>query len=135
MDLGEYFRFFLALGFVLVLIAGLAALVRRSGFGERLAATPSSTGERRLSLVEVRPLDAKRKLVLVRRDDREHLVLLGATSDLLIETDIPAPPAKAAKTAPGSAAPGSTAPGSTARGAGPQNVVTRLASKLKGQTS
>ncbi len=125
MDLGEYFRFFLALGFVLVLIAGLAALVRRSGFGERLAATPSSTGERRLSLVEVRPLDAKRKLVLVRRDDREHLVLLGATSDLLIETDIPAPPAKAAK----------TAPGSTARGAGPQNVVTRLASKLKGQTS
>lgn len=125
MDLGEYFRFFLALGFVLVLIAGLAALVRRSGFGERLAATPSSTGERRLSLVEVRPLDAKRKLVLVRRDDREHLVLLGATSDLLIETDIPAPPARPADATPGSAATGS----------GPQNVVTRLASKLKGQQS
>ena len=96
MDLGEYFRFFMALAFVLLLIAGLAALVRRSGFGERLAATPNPGSERRLALIEVRPLDAKRKLVLLRRDDREHLVLLGATSDLLIESDIPAPPARPA---------------------------------------
>lgn len=89
MDLAEYFRFFLALGFVLLLIAILAAVVRRSGIGDRLAVTKSS-GERRLALVEVRPLDAKRKLVLLRRDDREHLVLLGSGSDLLIESDIPA---------------------------------------------
>jgi len=94
MDLGEYFRFFLALGFVLLLIAGLAALVRRSGFGQRLTASPNPGSERRLALIEVRPLDAKRKLVLLRRDDREHLVLLGATSDLLIESDITPPPAK-----------------------------------------
>lgn len=100
MDLGEYFRFFLALGFVLVLIAGLAALVRRSGFGNRLAIAPAAGGERRLALVEVRPLDAKRKLVLLRRDDREHLVLLGAGSDLLIESDIPAPPARPAAASP-----------------------------------
>ena len=127
MDLGEYFRFFLALAFVLVLIAGLAALLRRSGFGERLAATPSSAGVRRLSLVEVRPLDAKHKLVLVRRDDREHLVLLGATSDLLIEGDIPAPPppAPAAQPAEG---PAPAAPGAGGR---PDNLVARLAGKLR----
>lgn len=94
MDLAEYFRFFAALGFVLVLIGILAALVRRSGLGDRLAVTKTS-GERRLDLVEVRPLDAKRKLVLLRRDDREHLVLLGSGSDLLIESDIPARPAPA----------------------------------------
>lgn len=122
MDLGEYFRFFLALAFVLALIAGLAALVRRSGFGERLAATPSSAGARRLSLVEVRPLDAKHKLVLLRRDDREHLVLLGATSDLLIESDIPAPPGEPAAAAP--------AAGSAAAG---EHLVTRLAGKLRRQ--
>ena len=91
MDLAEYVRFFLALGFVLVLIAGLAALVRRSGLGDRLAVAKSN-GPRRLELVEVRPIDAKRKLVLIRRDDREHLVLLGHGSDLLIESAIPARP-------------------------------------------
>ena len=125
MDLAEYLRFFLALGFVLILIAGLAALVRRSGFGERLSASPSSSGARRLSLVEVRPLDAKHKLVLLRRDDREHLVLLGAASDLLIESDIPALPAK----------PAETVEADTAAAVVPQNVVTRLASKFKGQPS
>lgn len=125
MDLGEYFRFFLALAFVLVLIAGLAALLRRSGFGERLAATPSSAGQRRLSLVEVRPLDAKHKLVLLRRDDREHLVLLGAASDLLIESDIPAPPAQSAA---------ADAQTDAAKAPGPQNLATRLAGKLRRQT-
>jgi flagellar protein FliO/FliZ len=127
MDLGEYFRFFLALGFVLVLIAGLAALVRRSGFGDPLAMTPTSAGERRLTLVEVRPLDAKHKLVLLRRDDREHLVLLGAAGDLLIESGIAAPPgrpADAAQPKPGTAGSG---------GAG--TLVARLAGKLRGPSS
>ena len=126
MDLGEYFRFFLALGFVLVLIAGLAALVRRSGFGERLAATPSSAGARRLFLVEVRPLDAKRKLVLLRRDDREHLVLLGATGDLLIESDIPVTPGAPAEAGAGA---------EVASAAPPESLLARLAGKLRGQTS
>lgn len=133
MDLGEYFRFFLALAFVLVVIAGLAALLRRSGFGERLALTPGSAGRRRLSLVEVRPLDAKHKLVLLRRDDREHLVLLGATSDLLIESDIPAPPGQPAETgAPTGAPAGAQSP--AAAPAGPQALMLRLAGKLRRQT-
>ena len=93
MELAEYLRFFAALGVVLLLIAGLAALVRRSGLGDRLAVAKSN-GPRRLDLIEVRPLDAKRKLVLLRRDDREHLVLLGNSSDLLIESDIPVAPAR-----------------------------------------
>jgi flagellar protein FliO/FliZ len=122
MDLGEYFRFFLALGFVLVLIAGLAALVRRSGFGGRLAITPAGSGERRLALVEVRPLDAKHKLVLLRRDDREHLVLLGAAGDLLIEGDIPAPPAPPAAISPGPGEP-------------PDNPLGRVLGKLRRQPS
>ncbi len=125
MELGEYFRFFLALGFVLVLIAGLAALVRRSGFGERLTATPSSVGRRRLSLVEVRPLDAKHKLILLRRDDREHLVLLGATSDLLIEGDIPAAPE------PPAAADGGTSPAAGAAASDPETLMHRFMGRLR----
>ena len=120
MDLGEYFRFFLALGVVLLMIAGLAALVRRSGLGGRLAMAPAH-GERRLAVVEVRPLDAKRKLVLLRRDDREHLVLLGVAGDLLIESDIPAPPAQPAAPAP--ATPAGTA-------AAPQNLLGRVIARF-----
>ena len=123
MDLAEYFRFFLALGFVLVLIAILAALVRRSGLGGRLAVAKTA-GERRLDLIEVRPIDAKRKLVLLRRDDREHLVLLGHSSDLLIESDIPVDPARAAADA-------EAASRATSRGPD-QNVVGRVLMKLRG---
>lgn len=93
MDLGfgDYFQFVFALIFVLALIAVFAALARRMGFGYR---TPSrgKGKSRRLSIVEVIPLDAKRRLALVRRDEVEHLVLLGAGpgADLLIESGIPA---------------------------------------------
>ncbi|MGD1876898.1 MAG: hypothetical protein ACFB13_05285 [Kiloniellaceae bacterium] len=125
MDLGEYFRFFLTLGFVLLLIGGLAALVRRSGFGDRLAATPGASGERRLALIEVRPIDAKRKLVLLRRDDREHLVLLGATGDLLIERGIEAPPSRPAE----AAAPAADSSGTTS------GTMGRLIGKLRRQPS
>ncbi|MGF1591700.1 MAG: hypothetical protein ACFCUW_00395 [Kiloniellaceae bacterium] len=127
MELGEYFRFFLALGFVLLLIAGLAALLRRSGFGSRLAISPAPGAERRLALVEVRPLDAKRKLVLLRRDDREHLVLLGISGDLLIESDIPAPPARPTE-------PTAPAPGTPAKH-GAADLVGRFFGKLRGPAS
>jgi flagellar protein FliO/FliZ len=39
-------------------------------------------------VVEIASVDAKRKLVLVRRDATEHLVLLGPTSDLIVERAI-----------------------------------------------
>jgi flagellar protein FliO/FliZ len=45
-------------------------------------------GDRRLSVVEITPIDARRRLVLVRRDDREHLLLLGIGQDLVIEAGI-----------------------------------------------
>lgn len=90
MDLEIYSRFLLALVAVLALIGGIAWLVRRLGLGGRLATNRSRT--RRLSLVEVMALDARRRLVLVRRDGHEHLLLLGPSGDLRVETDIPAAP-------------------------------------------
>jgi flagellar protein FliO/FliZ len=87
MDSMDYMQTILALIFVLALIGVLTVVARRFGFGYRRA---SSGGGRRLSIVEVMPVDAKRRLVLFRRDDHEHLVLLGATSELLIEGPIAA---------------------------------------------
>lgn len=88
MDLDLYARFLLALVFVLALIGGLTWAARRFGLGGKLI--PNKDGARRLEVVEVVTLDARRKLVLLRRDRMEHLVLLGSTNDLLLEAKIPA---------------------------------------------
>jgi flagellar protein FliO/FliZ len=89
MEFAGYLKFLTALLFVLGLIWFLAALARRMGFGFPVTAM-KSRGNRRLSVVEVTPVDARRRLVLVRRDDTEHLILLGQTTELVIETGIPA---------------------------------------------
>lgn len=95
-EMGDYFRFVLALVFVLALIGVLAALARRFNVG---FPTPMRAGKaRRLSVVEVAPIDTRRRLVLVRRDNTEHLILLGASSELLIESGIAAPATAAAPT-------------------------------------
>lgn len=89
MDLDIYFRFLLALLFVLALIAALTWAARRFGIGGHLA--PNTGKSPRLKIVEVKTLDPRRKLILVRRDDREHLILLGIGPDLLVESGIVAP--------------------------------------------
>jgi flagellar protein FliO/FliZ len=86
MDFGIYLRFMFALIAVLALIAGLTWAARRFGFGGQL--TPNAGKSPRLSVVEVRALDSRRKLVLLRRDGWEHLVLLGPNQDLYLEGGI-----------------------------------------------
>lgn len=88
MELIEYFRFALALVFVLGLIGVCTWAAKRFGL---MAGISAKTSDRRLGIVEVRGIDAKRKLVLVSRDGVEHLVLLGGQQDLLIESNIQPP--------------------------------------------
>jgi len=85
----EYIRFALALLFVLGLISACAWFGKRMGLTARVR---QSRGAGRLSVSEVQAVDARRKLVLIRRDNREHLVLLNGDRDLLIESGIEAPP-------------------------------------------
>jgi flagellar protein FliO/FliZ len=47
--------------------------------------------EPRLSVMEQASVDGKRKLVLIRRDDVEHLIMTGGPVDVVIETGIAAP--------------------------------------------
>lgn len=89
MGADSYLRFILALIFVLALIGVFAMLARRFGLGYPAAAM-KGRADRRLSVVEVAPLDGRRRLVLVRRDDVEHLLVVGPTSEVVIETGIPA---------------------------------------------
>jgi hypothetical protein len=54
------------------------------------AFSPTVRGRRgqRLGISEYHELDKTRRLVLVRRDDVEHLVLIGGPQDVVIETGI-----------------------------------------------
>lgn len=53
----------------------------------------------RLSVVEYANVDSKRRLVLIRRDDVEHLIMTGGPVDVVIETGIGEPPKRAADVA------------------------------------
>ena len=90
MEVTDYLRFVAALAFVVALIVGLAWGVRRFGL-VGAAAVARRSGDRRLAVVEVLPVDTKRRLLLLRRDGIEHLVMLGAERDLVIEIGVRAP--------------------------------------------
>jgi hypothetical protein len=47
--------------------------------------------EPRLAVVDHANVDGRRRLVLVRRDNTEHLIMTGGPVDVVIETGIPAP--------------------------------------------
>ena len=83
---GMYFQFAVALVFVLALIGVLALVGRRFGLGYRIP--PRNGRAKRLGIVEIMPLDAKRRLVLIRRDHVEHLIVLGPTSETVVERGI-----------------------------------------------
>jgi flagellar protein FliO/FliZ len=86
MDLDIILRFILALLFVLGLIGLFAWAARRFGLTGRLA--PAIGKTRRLKVLEMQPLDPKTRLVLIRRDDVEHLVLVGPGGGLVVESGI-----------------------------------------------
>ena len=86
MEPTDYLRFLLALAFVLGLIGVAAWLARRFRIG---GLAPSGAASRRLQVLEVAALDPRRKLVLVRRDEVEHLLLLGQDGNRIIEAAIP----------------------------------------------
>ncbi|MBF0306164.1 MAG: FliO/MopB family protein [Alphaproteobacteria bacterium] len=89
MDIEVYGRFLVALIFVVGLILGVAWALRRFGPGA-LQAAGGARRKRRLALIESLAVDARRRLVLVSRDGREHLLLIGGGTDLLVESGIAA---------------------------------------------
>ena len=51
----------------------------------------------RLSIVDMLAVDGKRRLLLIRRDDVEHLVMLGPNSETVVERGIDPDPASTAQ--------------------------------------
>ena len=72
---------------------GIAALVvlailYRLVFAHRLRVPGGRTRQPRLGLVDAFSLDGQRQLVLVRRDNVEHLVMIGGPNDVVVESQI-----------------------------------------------
>ncbi len=83
MELEQYWQFGAALVFVLALIGVLFWIIQRVGMG-------GGRGRRgsRLGVVEAAIVDKRRRLVLVRRDSTEHLVMIGGPQDVVVESGI-----------------------------------------------
>ncbi len=80
-------RFFLAFLIVLGLIGATAWAVRRFGAG-RLGGAGLRGRQPRLAVVDYASVDSRRRLILVRRDNIEHLVLIGGPTDVVVEANI-----------------------------------------------
>jgi flagellar biogenesis protein FliO len=80
-------RFFIAFVVVFVLIGVTAWLVRRFGT-DRLGAQAARGRQPRLAVIDAASVDGRRRLVLIRRDNIEHLLMIGGPSDVVVETNI-----------------------------------------------
>jgi flagellar protein FliO/FliZ len=89
MDLLDFARYLGALLLVLGLIGAAGLAARRFG----LPGLAKAASARRLKIVESLMISPRQRLVLVRRDDVEHLVVIGPDGASVIETSIGAPPA------------------------------------------
>ncbi|MEO1199283.1 MAG: flagellar biosynthetic protein FliO [Pseudomonadota bacterium] len=93
-ELGMAFRVATAFVIVLLLIVSIIWIMRRiagSGIG-----TGARGRQQRLAVVDYAMVDNRRRLILVRRDHVEHLVLIGGQTDTVIEQNIARPGSVAA---------------------------------------
>src|SRR5215213_7155885 len=79
--------FFFAFVAVLALIGAAAWLVQRFATN-RLGANTNRGRMPRLAVIDAAAVDGRRRLVLVRRDNIEHLIMIGGPSDIVVETNI-----------------------------------------------
>jgi hypothetical protein len=72
---------------VLALIGVVAWLIRRFA-SNRLGANTQRGRMPRLAVIDAAAVDGRRRLVLVRRDNVEHLLMIGGPTDIVVEPNI-----------------------------------------------
>lgn len=80
-------KFFIAFAVVLALIGLSAWLVRRFS-ANRLGGGNVRGRQPRLAVIDASPVDGRRRLVLIRRDNVEHLLMIGGPTDVVVEQNI-----------------------------------------------
>jgi hypothetical protein len=79
-------KFFIAFAVVLALIGLTAWLVRR--FGSSRLGAGARGRQPRLAVIDAATVDGRRRLVLIRRDNVEHLLMIGGPTDVVVEPNI-----------------------------------------------
>lgn len=78
--------------FIVLFIATTLAIVILLWLAKKLLGGTFVSGGRgrhlRLAVMDATPVDSRRRLVLVRRDDVEHLILIGGPTDVVVEQNI-----------------------------------------------
>jgi hypothetical protein len=87
-ELGLPARAVVALVLVLALIALTVWLMRRFGDARVAGGGGGRNRQQRLAVLDSAVVDARRRLVLIRRDNVEHLLLIGGPSDVVVEPNI-----------------------------------------------
>jgi flagellar protein FliO/FliZ len=80
-------KFLLIFGFVLCVLFAFLWALRRFGTGQ-LGGTGTRGRQHRLSVLEWAKVDNRRSLCLVRRDNVEHLLIIGGPTDVVVEANI-----------------------------------------------
>ncbi|MEM8811770.1 MAG: hypothetical protein AAGF59_04065 [Pseudomonadota bacterium] len=84
--------FALVVQFVIALVVILALIGLLTWFLSKLRSLRTETGRRsrqpRLAVMDSTPIDNRRRLILVRRDGVEHLILVGGETDIVVEQTI-----------------------------------------------
>src|ERR1700722_18501983 len=77
------------LAFIVVLaVLGIGGYLMRRRTGGTLSIAGPRGRQPRLAVIEARSVDGRRRLVLVRRDNVEHLLLIGGPTDIVVEPNI-----------------------------------------------
>lgn len=77
----------LALIFVIALMGGLVFVLKKLGLAGPVMSPLN--GKRRLSVTEILPLGPTHRAILLKRDQVEHLVILGPNGETVVESNIP----------------------------------------------
>ena len=86
MESTEILRFISALVFVVALMGGLWLILKKLGINGGF--TLQQGKKRRLHIVEMLPMTSTHKAVLLRCDDKDHLVILGPNGETVVEKSI-----------------------------------------------
>ena len=87
MEPHDILRFVSALVLVVSLMGILWIILKRLNISGGMLLPQGK--KRRLMIVETLPLDMKHKAILLRRDNTDHLVILGPNGETVIERSIP----------------------------------------------
>lgn len=76
----------LSLALVIGLMGVFGLFLKKYAQGEIFSKPKEKTD--RLGIIQMKIIDPKRRLLLIKRDDQEHLIMTGPTQDIVIERNI-----------------------------------------------